>query len=179
MNEEATTDAVYAVLGKFIAEFSRAESYVHLLTCRRSGLGDVKGRVIFNGMRLGDLAGCLRGLIRLSEAEPGEYDDIDACLVQLDIIGKQRHKIAHRFVNVGDAFVVAENIYTSKIFSQHESDTYSVDQLNDMIADCARIRRRILRHTDGEARRRERHDPSWIPELFAPWRYKPAKVKAP
>jgi hypothetical protein len=164
-------DTAYAVIGKFVAEFARAEAFVHLLACRRSGLGDERGRIIFNGMRFGDLAERLRGLMRLAEDDPGEFADMDSCLTQLDLIGKQRHKIAHRYVNVWQKLLSASNLYISKSFDSHETDVFSLDQLNDMIADCERIRNRILRHTDGESRRREKHDPDWLPELFAPWRY--------
>jgi hypothetical protein len=165
-----------AVIGRLITEFARAEAYVHLLTCRRSGLGDVKARPVFSGMRLGDLAERLRGIIRLGEQEEGEYDDIDACLTQLDIIGKQRHKIAHRFTEIYESKIVTNNIYTSKSFDEYQSDVFTPEELGNMISDCRRIRRRILRHTDGEARRRERYDPTFLPMLFEPWRYKPPRL---
>jgi len=124
-------------------------------------------------MRLGELAERLRGIIRLAEKEDGELADIDACLTQLDAIGKQRHKIAHRFVEIYESKVTTSNLYTSKQFHVHEQDTFTHEDMENMIADCRRIRRRILRHTDGEARRRERRDPTFLLMLFAPWRYKP------
>jgi hypothetical protein len=164
-------DIAYAVIGWFIAEFARTEAYVHLLVRRRSGLDDEHGRIVFSGARLGDLAERLRGLIRLSEREDGEYADVDACLKQLTLIGRQRHKIAHRSISVWQKLISVSNLYISKSFQTRETETFSLDQLHDMIADCRRIRERMLRHTDGEARRRELTDPSWLPELFAPWRY--------
>jgi hypothetical protein len=162
----------FAVVGRLIVEFARAEAYVHLLTCRRSGLGDIAARPIFSGMRLGDLSERLRETIRLKEQEEGEYTDIDSCLTQLDVIGKQRHKIAHRYVELGTGTVRTSNLYTSKKFYVHEDDEFTLEDIEKMIDDCLRIRRRILRHTDGEARRRERYDPSFLPALFAPWQYK-------
>jgi hypothetical protein len=170
-------DRTFAIIGRLIVEFARAEAYVHLLTCRRSGLGDVKARPVFSGMRLGDLSERLRGIIRLGEEEKGEYVDIDACLTQLDTIGKQRHKIAHRYVEIGGDNISTSNLYTSKVFEVHEDDEFTTDDLEKMIADCRRIRRRILRHTDGEARRRERRDPNFLPALFAPWQYKPPQPR--
>lgn len=170
-------DYAYALMGRFMAEYARTEAYVHYLTRCRSGLNDETGRIAFAGMRLGDLTERLRGFIRLAEKEPGEYQDIDACLVQLKLVGKARHSLAHRYVTVWKELLSASTVYTSK--GKHEEETYSLIQLEEMIDDCQRIRERILRHTDGEARRKERHDPTWLPTLFAPWRYKPLEPNIP
>lgn len=172
-------DYAYALMGRFMAEYARAEAYVHYLARCRSGLDDNIARVVFAGMRLGDLTERLRGLMRLSEKEPNEFTDLDSCLTQLNIIGKIRHNLAHRYVTVFQQLISASNVYTSKSIHPHEEDVYSLIQLEDMIADCKRIRDRILRHTDREARRKEQINPTWLPELFAPWRYTPLPPDAP
>lgn len=41
-----------AIIARLIIEFARAEAYVHLLVCRRSGLGDIGARPVFSGNAL-------------------------------------------------------------------------------------------------------------------------------
>jgi hypothetical protein len=174
---EKDVNALYEIIGRLVVEYARAEAYVHLLACRVLG-SDYIGRVVFNGMRLGDLAERIRGMLRTGNAfapsyKPTEedYTDIDACLTQLALIGQARQKMAHRFVEMGPNVIRTYNVYTSKTIEEYEQNDFEPWELKNMMADCLRIRRRILRHTDGEARRRERHDPDWLPALFAPWRY--------
>ena len=93
-------DIAFAIMGRFFAEYARAEAYVHYLTRRRSGLHDDTARITFAGRRLSNLTECLRGFMRLKETEVGEYDDIGSCLVRLGIIGEVRHILAHRYVTV-------------------------------------------------------------------------------
>lgn len=112
-------------------------------------------------------------MLRNQKEQQYDFSDIDACLTQLDLIGKVRHKLAHRFVTmISLDKIEVHNAYTAKVPEGRQFESFHPDQLKDMISDCIRIRRRISRHTDGEARRRERHDPNWLPQLFAPWRYK-------
>jgi hypothetical protein len=182
---ERDVNALYEIIGRLVVEYARAEAYVHFLACRVLG-SDYAGRVVFSGMRLGDLAERIRGMLRTGRAfapsyKPTEqdYTDIDACLTQLALIGQARQKMAHRFVEMGPDQIRTHNLYTSKTLDSGETDIFERDQIQRMIADCVRIRRRILRHTDGEARRRERHDPDWLPALFAPWRYTPPPPNPP
>jgi hypothetical protein len=172
---DADLEFLYGVVGRLVTEFARAEAYVHLLASTLLKNGHL-GSIIFSGMRLGDLIERIRGMLRVQEAVQEEYSDIDACLTQLDLIGKVRHKLAHRFVvMMGLDKIEVHNAYTAKVPEGREFESFHPDQLKDMISDCIRIGRRIARHTDGEARRRERHDPNWLPQLFAPWRYKPSQ----
>ena len=177
-DDERELNDLYEVIGRLVVEYARAEAYVHLLTCRVLG-NDAIGLIVFNGMRLGDLADRIRGMLRAQKARKDDYADIDSCLTQLTEIGKVRQKLAHRFVEMGPDEISTHNLYTAKTVEGQEIDVFKPFELNAMIADCQRIRARILRHTDGEARRRERHDPSWLPVLFEPWRYKPPRPNPP
>lgn len=170
---DAELMALYAVIGRLVVEYARAETYVNLLARHLLG-NDHAGLIVFSGMRLGDLTDRIRGMLRVNQATEQDCADIDACLVQLDLIGKVRQKLTHRYVGLqAPELIQTHNLYTAKTPEGEEIAEFTPGQLNEMISDCIRIRRRILRHTDGEARRRERHDPDWIPKLFAPWRYRP------
>ena len=182
-DDEQKLNALYEIIGRLVVEYARAEAYVHLLACRVLE-NDAVGLVVFDGMRLGDLADRIRGMLRVKKADEGDYADINSCLTQLNLIGKVRQKVAHRFVELGSQSFRTHNLYTAKTVAGQEIDEFEPSQLNAMIADCQRIRRRILRHTDGEARRRENpkhdaYDPNWLPTLFEPWRYIPQQPKPP
>jgi hypothetical protein len=82
-------DFAYATVGRFMTEYARAEAYVHYLTRCRSDLSDDTARIVFSGMRLGDLIERMRGFMQLKERETGEYADIDSCLVQLNRMAKR------------------------------------------------------------------------------------------
>jgi len=82
----------YATVGQLVVEFARAETYVHLLAERILGHTH-KGRIVFNGMRLGQLADRIRGMLKTDNVDAAEYADIDACLIQMDMISKVRHKL--------------------------------------------------------------------------------------
>lgn len=171
-DDERELSALYEIIGQLVVEYARAEAYVHLLACRVLG-NDSTGLVVFDGMRLGDLAKRIRGMLRVQKTPNEDFSDINSCLTQLDAIGNVRQRLAHRFVNMQPGAIETHNLYTAKTVEGQEIDRFEPHQIADMIADCHRIRVRILRHTDGEARRRERHDPDWSPALFAPWRYTP------
>jgi hypothetical protein len=150
-DDERELNALYEVVGRLVVEYARAEAYVHLLACRVLE-NDAIGSIVFNGMRLGDLADRIRGMLRVQKADKDDYADIDSCLTQLTEIGKVRQKLAHRFVDMGPDSITTHNLYTAKTTEGQEIDEFEPYLLNAMIADCQRIRRRILRHTDGEAR---------------------------
>jgi len=176
---EATIDADYGphfeAIGRLVVEFARADAYVHLLAERVSGLGTTKGMVVFHGMRLPDLVDRIRGLLRLSNFDQASIADLESCLAQLDVISKQRHKLAHRFVDTHQEGVSAHSLYTSKTLGSGEVDLFTPAELKAMAEDCYKIRVRIYRHTDGEGRRKTR---SLDKYLFEPWLYKPPRSKA-
>ena len=142
--------ALYAVIGRLVVEYARAETYVNLLARHLLG-NDHAGLIVFSGMRLGDLTDRIRGMLRVNQATEQDCADIDACLVQLDLIGKVRQKLTHRYVGLqAPELIQTHNLYTAKTPEGEEIAEFTPGQLNEMISDCIRIRRRILRHTDGE-----------------------------
>ena len=88
-DEDSELNALYAVVGRLVVEYARAEAYVHFLACRVMG-DDAVGLVVFNGMRFGELADRIRGILRTQKASDDDYVDIDSCLTQLALIGKVR-----------------------------------------------------------------------------------------
>ena len=86
-DNERELNALYEIIGRLVVEYARAEAYVYLLAGRVLG-NDTVGSVVFDGMRLVDLAKRIRGMLRANDAADHDYADIDACLVQLAEIGK-------------------------------------------------------------------------------------------
>jgi hypothetical protein len=86
-------DPYFAALGKFIASNASAEHTVHSTARRPSHPTEAKARIIFSGMRLGDLVERIRGLLRATKVSDKKYNEIDACLVQLEAISEQRNKL--------------------------------------------------------------------------------------
>ena len=86
-------DPYFAALGRFIVGYASAEQELHKLARRLSQVTDAKGRIIFSGMRLGDLAERVRGLLRVTNASEKLYSEVDTCILQLDHIGAQRNKL--------------------------------------------------------------------------------------
>ena len=67
----------------------------YLLACRVLG-NDSTGLVVFDGMRLGDLAKRIRGMLRVQKTPNEDFSDINSCLTQLDAIGNVRQRLAHQ-----------------------------------------------------------------------------------
>jgi hypothetical protein len=88
---ETETEAEYfESLGRFIASYASAEASIHELARFLSKLSEEKARVIFAGMRLGDLADRIRAMARADKIDPTVQTEIDTCLTQLDLIGDAR-----------------------------------------------------------------------------------------
>jgi hypothetical protein len=156
----------FAALGRFIAAYANAEAQVHILARRLTKLNDAKARIVFSGMRIGDLADRIRGLFRVADASTKRYSEIDGCLRQLDLIGTQRNNLVHRFVNYQKGGIIATNIVTSKSISTHEFDTFTIADPENMDSDCTAITLRL-------AFSRRKMKPEIKTWVNAPWRYKP------
>src|SRR5690348_5317017 len=78
--------AYFESLGRLVAAYAAAEASVHQLVRKLSSLSEEKARIIFAGMRLGDLSERIRGIIRLYPDIIENSDEVEPCLVQLDII---------------------------------------------------------------------------------------------
>jgi hypothetical protein len=178
--EAAQTEGVYfEAIGRLVVEFARAEAFVHYLANWQSGLGTEKGMAIFAGMRLPDLIQAIRACMRLNKMESKASNDLDACFTQLDVIGKVRHKLAHRYVEIASEFgpqISVHTLYTAKSLVSADVEEFTLQDMAAMTEDCFCIRIRILRHTDAEARRKTR---TLEERIFQPWRYKPPQSQPP
>jgi hypothetical protein len=157
----------YAALGKFIASYAGAESQVHVVARRLTRLNDDKARIVFSGMRLGDLAERVRGLLRVSKARNRRYDEVDGCLRQLDLIATQRNNLVHRFVTYEAGKIKVTNIVVSKSISAPEWDTFTITDFENMESDCTAITLRLWASLGNKMKPDVK---LWANE---PWRYKP------
>jgi hypothetical protein len=158
----------FAALGKFIASYASAEHSVHTVARRLSRLTDAKARIIFGGMRLGDLTERIRGLLRATKASDKKYNEIDACLIQLDLIADQRNKLVHRWVHYFDGQILASNAGTAKVVSSTETTFFKIGDFSDMEGDCIAISYRLM-HVGTK-----KLNPATMKWARWPWRYKPA-----
>jgi hypothetical protein len=103
----------FAALGRFIASYALAEQQVHLLARHLTRLTDAKARIVFSGMRLGELSERIRGLLKVTKATAKRYNEIDHCLQQLDLIAPQRNNLVHRFVRYSEGKIIVTNTSSS------------------------------------------------------------------
>jgi hypothetical protein len=164
-------EAYFAALGRFIASYASAEHSVHTVARKLSRLTDAKARIIFGGMRLGDLTERIRGLLRATRASDKKYNEIDACLIQLDLISEQRNKLVHRWVSYHDGLIWVSNITIAKVIGSSETISLRMSDFTNMNADCSAISYRLQFH--GRV-----GDPSLLKWARSPWRYKPAQPDA-
>ncbi|HEX3484266.1 MAG TPA: hypothetical protein VHT51_04350 [Micropepsaceae bacterium] len=170
----------YEALGRFVTSYARAEASIHLLVRSMSGLHDEKARVIFAGMRLGDLIDRARLIFRLEmqttlyalkpPRSQTEYDDMDSCLIQLQAISDVRGELVHRVVTFIENSFHVSNTLTAKAIPHIESRSVTLPDLEAMTFDCGTIFLRLnwianpglFENKDGEFRE----------FLQWPWRYK-------
>ena len=138
-------DPYFAALCRFIVSYASTEHEVHGLARRLSRVTDVKGRVIFSGMRLGDLTERIRGLLRVTKASARIYDEVDACLRQLGDIADERNKLVHRFVLSRKQQILVTNLPIAKSTASAEIETLTLSDLESMDLDCLAIRLRLGR----------------------------------
>lgn len=162
----------YEALGRFVVAFASAESAVHLIARKLSGLSDQKARVVFGGMRLADLIDKTRGFIQLGRSEGLEdeaFEDAEICLTQLKHIALRRHNLIHRGATYFAGTFLVSNSLLAKHLSKIETETISERMLGDMAVDCSAIFLR-LHYASGNAISNE----EWINVLrLRSWLYKP------
>ncbi len=158
----------FAAIGQFITAYSLAEAIVHSVARQFSGIDDELARIIFAGMRLGDVAERLRGLTR----SKGEiYSEIDACLTHLDGIATIRHKLVHRTVTLlPTGGMKVDNSLIAKSSSASETETVHVEILQEMTVDCAKIAVRLLLLADPNT---SPNEAAQFRAEHGAWRYKP------
>jgi hypothetical protein len=164
----------FEAIGRLIVEYAAAESALHILARKLSGLSDAKARAIFAGMRLSDLTDRIRHMMRLDNIPDDWFADIDGCLVQLDKIATKRHNLVHRQVNYRSGAVLVSNWLTAKSVSTAEEDSLDMAALEAMKIDCIVISLRLnfladpeLAASNADIRRL----------LHLPWRYTPPQPK--
>jgi hypothetical protein len=160
----------YAELGRFITAFAHAENSLHILARRLSGMSDTKARTVFGGMNLNDLVERVRAMMLVDNIDKATYDDIDVCLVQLKIIAERRHRLVHRSSMYLDGRIVVTNVMTAKSLPATEVDFEHIE-LSKLLCDCLAIGIRLGRALDPSSKA-----PT---SVYAPWKYKPAPIKAP
>jgi hypothetical protein len=157
-----------------ITAYGGAEAGVHFLARYLSGLPDAKARAIFGGMRLPDLIDRIRQMMRIDKRPDDVYQEVDACLVQLDVIADQRNKLVHRMVDYAGSHLNVSNPLTAKSLAAIEVDVFSDRDLINIEIDCGVIFLRFLRVISPEL-------PYESPEVEGvvrgPWRYKPRGKK--
>jgi hypothetical protein len=166
---EESEASYFESLGRFIASYAVAEAGVHEITRSLSKLSEAKGRVIFAGMRLGDLSERIRAMLRTDSVEKALCDDIEACLLHLDDLSEARNKLVHRHVTYAAGQFLVSNMYTAKSREGIQTETFKRVDLNHMEQDCRVI---FLRLTS--ALEPEKREPDIAPLLMLPWRYIPA-----
>jgi hypothetical protein len=171
---EDTEAEYFESLGRFIASYATAEAAVHDLTRSLSKLSETKARVIFAGLRLGDLTDRIRAMLRVDNADANTISEINACLDQLDVIAGVRNKLVHRSVSYHDGKLMVSNASTAKTREGVELDQFVRKDLNDMASDCRRIFLRLLNvaHPDLEMMEGLRR---FYLIVSQPWSYKPAQ----
>jgi len=166
----------YEALGRFLAAFAIAESGVHIMARKLSGLSDDRARIIFAGFRLADLIERIRGLIQLernSQSKDQSKDqtlkDIEECIDQLFHISTRRHNLVHRGVTYFSGTFISGNALIAKTLTSIEMEAISEETLSDMHLDCGSIFLRLSYAADFR-----NADQVWVDALrLRPWRYKP------
>jgi hypothetical protein len=138
-NEPSTDKTHYEVLGRFIVAFANAEGVVHVLTRKLSGLSDDKARILFGGMRLGDVIDRLRQFMNLDDMPKETFDEIDDCLSQLAKISDRRHRLVHRGSRYSKDGLTSTNFMTSRSIQHIEIDNFPEQLLKDLMLDAAAI----------------------------------------
>lgn len=165
---EPTEQDYFAAVGKLITGYAGAEQAVHSLARRLSKLTDAKARIIFSGMRIGEIADRIRGLLLVTKASQKRTNEINACLAQLDRIAEQRNRLAHRWVHYFDGKLVCSNVVNAKHVANTEVVYFDIKQLRAMQADCLAISFRLV---NVGAKNVDRAPLRWAQ---SPWRYIPA-----
>jgi hypothetical protein len=166
----------FEAVGRFISSFASAEAAAHALARKLSGLTDKKARVIFGGMRLGDITDRMRGMMLADVVAEKIYTDINSCLTQLNFIADQRHKLVHRSAMYFANKLIVSNLMTAKSVENAELNVFSTTDLSAMDSDCFIIYLRLHRHADDDLV--QVNEVAIQHLLTLPWQYKHEKPKS-
>jgi hypothetical protein len=146
--------------------YAAAEAGVHIATRYFSGLTEKPARVIFAGMRLGDLSERLRALSR----ETKKYTEIDTCLVQLSKIRAERDKIVHRSGEFQpEKGLRFSNETIAKSAQEADERVFDISELRAMEQDCEAIFIRLAHAA--EIFEPKHYKTLSVLSALAPWRY--------
>ena len=165
-------DPYFAALGRFIVSYATAEHQIHGLARRLIRIADEKGRIVFSGMRLGDLAERVRGLLKVTKASEKLFKDVDSCVTQLDVISTQRNKLVHRFVfYMSGKGIFVTNFPVAKSTAAAEHETFTLTDLQNMTMDCSCVTFRLMHVRAPKPKTAQ--DRATLRWSRRPWRYKP------
>lgn len=170
---QTTDDEEYcAAIGKFIITYAGSEVTVHQIARKLSGVTDKKARLLFAGMRIGDVVTRVNSLLGISKLGAKARADISDCLEQFDCIGKQRDKMVHRSVDIRSNQVGVTNIFTAKSILAYERDLFSMSDILGLTLDCLAI---TIRLSEFIGKRTKKNTTSYriVRSAHGPWRYKP------
>lgn len=170
-------DPYYTALGRFVVAHAGAETALHEFARKLTRLSDDRARILFAGSRIGDVVTRIRGLLNLSRLSAKTKKDIEECLSQLDVVGKQRDKMVHRETSYRSGALSVTNIMTSKSSLAYERDQFTLTNLRNLHWDALRITLRLSYAT--YPRFRKRADRNLKNALREPWRYKPPLPSTP
>jgi hypothetical protein len=169
-----SNDAPYfEAIGRFIVEYAAAEGAMHLIARKYSGMGEDKARIVFSGMRLGDITERIRGILKTDKIEDGFQIEIDKCITQLDLISSERNKIVHRYTSYDKDHISVTNVMTAKSVASSERHIFRIEDLRNMTGDCSRIYLRMLIIVDNLMHHFATAGAAIA--VYGPWQYIPAR----
>lgn len=161
----------FAALGKFIVSYAAAETALHLLARKLSGMNEKKARIVFGGMGLGEIKEKVKKLLAMRRMKKNIYDMAINAIDQLNHIKEQRNKLVHERVSYHKGKLHVTDFYVAKSELQVKIKEFSLKELKDFESDCRTIHVRL------EVIRRPQVLGNAVFEnvklLHSPWLYKP------
>lgn len=162
-------DRIYAAFGRFIASYALAEAAFHVAARFFSGMPDNKARIVFSGMRLGDVIDRLRAFVHGMLLA----SDVEEAIIQFNKLGDVRDQFVHRLIEYdhGRGLTVTNRL-TSRSTQSGEPEIFGLTDLEDMEFDCRVIFGRLLNLCNVPDYHGVPFDITLL-GLIGPWRYKP------
>lgn len=166
----------YAAIGRFIVQYAACEGAVHMLARRLSKIKDDRARLLFGGMRTGDVIDRIRAMWRFRKHSAASTQELESCLSHYDVMGTCRDKIAHRFTSYKSGSILVSNLLTAKNLVHAEQDIFSLEDLTNLYSDCIRL---YLRFEDIYQAKwmKSPHDAMMRKIVRIAWRYTPPAPK--
>jgi hypothetical protein len=112
------------------------------------------------------------------------FDDIDACLTQLNHISDRRHRLVHRSSTFFDGKLLVSNAMTARTVTGAQSDVFDIPELRAMTSDCEVIWIRLIWRCEIKISHKlqpslDVNDKLREYAITRPWKYKHAPPKPP